>query len=152
MSEGSSTGSSSSPEPPEPMDLEESGGLDSTAGDLEEAVREAVGGQGEGEDAVDLPAVARQFAQYLVVDSKQDVRQSVTPLALLYIVTHNTYEDRRGKLRLEKKTLPCSLLHLCVPGLFTYSISSSIMQRNSSVCYCVQQIDTLTETASGRSY
>lgn len=55
------------------MDLEESQ-LDSTAGGLEEAVREAVGGErAEGEDAVDLKTVARQFAEYLVVDSKQDV-------------------------------------------------------------------------------
>ena len=73
MSQGSSSRSSSSPEPPEPMDLEESQ-LDSTAGGLEEAVREAVGGErAEGEDAVDLKTVARQFAEYLVVDSKQDV-------------------------------------------------------------------------------
>ena len=70
MSRGSS--SSSSPEPPEPMDLEES--QDSVSGGLEEAVRDAVGGQtAEEENEVDLPTVARQFAEYLVVDSKQDV-------------------------------------------------------------------------------
>ena len=69
MSRASS--SSSSPEPPEPMDLEES--QDSVVGGLEEAVREAVGGQTEGEAAVDVRAIARQFAEYLVVDSKQDV-------------------------------------------------------------------------------
>jgi hypothetical protein len=55
------------------MDLEDSGQLDPAAGGLEEAVRDAVGGQAEGEDAVDLRAVARQFAEYLVVDSRQDV-------------------------------------------------------------------------------
>ena len=85
MSEGSSTRSSSSPEPPEPMDLEDSGQLDPAAGGLEEAVRDAVGGQAEGEDAVDLRAVARQFAEYLVVDSRQDV--SDTSHFLLLLVT-----------------------------------------------------------------
>ena len=75
MSQGSSSSSSSSPEPPEPMDLEES--QDSVAGGLEEAVREAVGGQAEGEEAVDLRTMARQFAEYLVVDSKQDVSKTL---------------------------------------------------------------------------
>ena len=65
--------SSSSPEPPEPVDLEET--PERVAGGLEEAVREAVAGQQEDEEKVDLRLVARQFSEYLVVDSKQDVSE-----------------------------------------------------------------------------
>lgn len=72
MSAGNSS-SSSSPEPPEPMDLEELS--ESGTGALEEAVRGAVGEQVEKEDEVDLGLVARQFSEYLVVDSKQDVSE-----------------------------------------------------------------------------
>lgn len=71
MSEDQASSSiSSSPEPPEPMDLEDM--QETGAGGLEEAVREAVEGQTKEED-VDLKQVAREFAEYLVVDSKQDV-------------------------------------------------------------------------------
>lgn len=71
MSEDQASSSiSSSPEPPEPMDLEDV--QDVGADGLEEAVREAVEGQTK-EDGVDLRRVAREFAEYLVVDSKQDV-------------------------------------------------------------------------------
>lgn len=71
MSEDQASSSiSSSPEPPEPMDLED---MQETGADgLEEAVREAVEGQTKEED-LDLRQVAREFAEYLVVDSKQDV-------------------------------------------------------------------------------
>ena len=82
MSLGSSS-SSSSPEPPEPMDLDE---LSETGAEgLEEAVRGAVGDQGEKEDEVDLGVVARQFAEYLVVDSKQDVSEIYVGSILTHI-------------------------------------------------------------------
>lgn len=71
MSEDQASSSiSSSPEPPEPMDLEDM--QENGADGLEEAVREAVEGQTK-EEGVDLTQVAREFAEYLVVDSKQDV-------------------------------------------------------------------------------
>ena len=64
-----SSSTSSSPEPPEPMDLEEI--PETGEGGLEDA-----GGEAEGEEEeLDLKLVARQFAQYLVVDSKQDVSE-----------------------------------------------------------------------------
>lgn len=70
MSTSKDSTSSSSPEPPEPMDLDD---LQETGVDkLEEAVREAVVSQTT-EEEVDLGLVATQLAEYLVVDSKQDV-------------------------------------------------------------------------------
>lgn len=72
MSEDVSSSISSSPEPPEPMDLDELAGAGEDG--LEEAVREAVEGQvKDEEEELDLGKVAREFAEYLVVDSKQDV-------------------------------------------------------------------------------
>ena len=67
--EGGSSGSST-PEPPEPMDAEEEV-VPVEGKALEEAVREAVAPQEE--DELDLKGMAREFAGYLVVDSKQDV-------------------------------------------------------------------------------
>ena len=69
MSQHSSS-SSSSPEPPEPMDLDSLQELG--ADKLDESVREVVGDQAE-EEEVDLRRVAGQLAEYLLVDSKQDV-------------------------------------------------------------------------------
>ena len=67
VSQDASSSTSSSPEPPEPMDLEEI--PEAGGGGLEDAVRVA---EDEVEE-LDLRLTARQFAQYLVVDSKQDV-------------------------------------------------------------------------------
>ena len=69
--EEAGSSSSSTPEPPEPMDAEEEEA--SVEGKtLEEAVRGAVAPQEE-EDELDLKGMAKDFAGYLVVDSKQDV-------------------------------------------------------------------------------
>ena len=80
MSEGqdASSSTSSSPEPPEPMDLEEI--PETGGGATEDAGREA----DDDAEELDLTLVARQFAQYLVVDSKQDVSQIPLLLHQLY--------------------------------------------------------------------
>jgi len=68
--EGGSSGSST-PEPPEPMDVEEEASQEG----LTEAVRDSVPAQGkeEEEEELDVKLTAKEFAEFLVVDSKQDV-------------------------------------------------------------------------------
>ena len=69
--EGGSSGSST-PEPPEPMDVEEEVSQEGqAAGDgLTEPVREE---EEEEEEELDVKRTAKEFAEFLVVDSKQDV-------------------------------------------------------------------------------
>ena len=84
MSEDVSSSTSSSPEPPEPMDLED--GSEAGAEGLEEAVREAVVGQlqEKEEEELDLGRMAKEFAEYLVVDSKQDVSKYSPRVVMQY--------------------------------------------------------------------
>ena len=69
--EGGSSSGSSTPEPPEPMDVEEEASQEG----LTEAVRDSVPAQGkeEEEEELDVKLTAKEFAEFLVVDSKQDV-------------------------------------------------------------------------------
>ena len=85
MSEDVSSSTSSSPEPPEPMDLEDGSEAEAGAEGLEEAVREAVVGQlQEKEEELDLGLMAKEFAEYLVVDSKQDVSKYSPRVVMQY--------------------------------------------------------------------
>ena len=61
---------SSTPEPPDPMDVEE-GSFEDDRVTGEDTSREAA--VVEKKDELDLEQMAREFAGYLVVDSKQDV-------------------------------------------------------------------------------
>ena len=86
MSEDVSSSTSSSPEPPEPMDLEDGSEAEAGAEGLEEAVREAVVGQlqEKEEEELDLGRMAKEFAEYLVVDSKQDVSKYSPRVVMQY--------------------------------------------------------------------